>query len=456
MNNLNISKIFFYATIIIVAFSISFGYGLYSGVRENWIVKLVRSIKADVVVVLEEITNLSKTRPIHFLQPARYEGSGVTINKIANDKGELVFLSGFFEDSNEIRLIQRNGEIVARWIVRFSEIFPDPGHLKSPPATDWNIDIHGAVALPDGAVVFNFENGGLVKLDRCGDVIWTLARTSHHSIDLAEDGGFWVPGRNYYNTDQTSPFPPFIPPFSEDTIMKISHDGTIVTEISVPKLFYDNDLDFLLTSTGESIGPKQKWDEELLHLNKITELKSNIADDFPSLNAGDLLLSLRQYNMIFAVDPNEKIIKWWKIGPWKRQHDPEFIPGGKIIVFNNNIYRSAFGNGPDLSSLDIARVSNIIEFDTVTGKHKIIYGEKRNQELLSVIRGKHEYMSHGGLLITEFEGGRVLETDTSGQIVWEYINRYNQDEVAELTEARLYSTNYFNVTNWSCETKTNR
>ncbi len=65
-------------------------------------------------------------------------------------------------------------------------------------------------------------------------------------------------------------------------------------------------------------------------------------------------------------------------------------------------------------------------------------------------------MSHGGLLITEFEGGRVLETDTTGQVVWEYINRYKQDEVAELTEARVYPANYFNVMNWSCEANTNK
>ena len=65
-------------------------------------------------------------------------------------------------------------------------------------------------------------------------------------------------------------------------------------------------------------------------------------------------------------------------------------------------------------------------------------------------------MSHGGLLITEFEGGRVLETDTPGQVIWEYINRYDQDEVAELTEARVYPVNYFEVTDWSCEANNNQ
>ena len=451
IKNLYFSKILFYATIFAVALGISFGYGLYSGKERNWAFRFLKSIKEDVKVVSEEATTISKVHPKHFIHPARYDGSGVTVNKTGPDKEELVLLSGFFKDTNELRLIRRNGDIVVRWKVKFSEIFPDPSYLESPPSTDWNIDTHGAVALPDGSIVFNFDYGGLVKIDRCGHVLWTHESPSHHSIELAEGGGFWVPGRIYHGASEPSPFPPFPPPFVEDTIMKISGDGTLISEISVPQLFYDSGLESLLTSTGEEIESKQKWDKEILHLNKIAELKSDIANDFPLFNVGDLLLSLRKYNMLLVVDPETKTIKWWKIGPWVRQHDPEFIPGGKIIVFNNNSYRTAFGDGPDISSLDTPRVSNIIELDPVTGKHRIIYGGKPNQELLTVIRGKHEYLSGGGLLITEFEGGRVLETDASGQILWEYINRYKKGEVAEITEARLYPANYFNVTDWSCE-----
>lgn len=456
MKNMYISKILFYTIIVVTFLGISFSYGLYSGVTENWVFRFAHSIKANVKIVFDEKDNLLKTRPKYFLQPARYEGFGVTLDKTGIDKGELVFLSGFFEDGNELRLLRRNGDIVARWVVKFTEMFPDSSHLNEPPSTDWNIDTHGAIALPDGSVVFNFEYGGLVKLDRCGDVLWTLAIPSHHSVEFAEDGGFWVPGRKFHEAGQTSPFPPFSPPFYEDTILKISNNGEMIFELSVPELFYENGLETLLTSNGESIGPKFKWDKELVHLNKIAELKSDIADDFPLFNAGDLLLSLRQYNMILVVDPNTKTIKWWQIGPWKRQHDPEFIPGGKIIIFNNNIYKSIYSTDRYVTNLDFPRISNIIELDPVTREHRVIYGEKRNQELLSVVRGKHEFMPHGGLLISESEGGRVLEIDANDQLIWEYINRYSQDEVAEITEARVYPANYFNVTDWSCETNINK
>jgi hypothetical protein len=135
-----------------------------------------------------------------------------------------------------------------------------------------------------------------------------------------------------------------------------------------------------------------------------------------------------------------------------RQHDPEFVPGGKLIVFNNNIYAAAFGkSGGQVCSVSVPRVSNIVEIDPVSDEHRVIYGGVSGQEMLSIIRGKLELTRHGGLLVTEFEGGRVFETDATGRIIWEYINRYDSDEVAEITEARIYPTNYFKVSDWSCE-----
>jgi hypothetical protein len=54
-------------------------------------------------------------------------------------------------------------------------------------------------------------------------------------------------------------------------------------------------------------------------------------------------------------------------------------------------------------------------------------------------------------MITEFEGGRAFEVDPAGKIVWEYINRYDETRITELTEARLYSADHFEVSDWSCE-----
>jgi hypothetical protein len=68
-----------------------------------------------------------------------------------------------------------------------------------------------------------------------------------------------------------------------------------------------------------------------------------------------------------------------------------------------------------------------------------------------VTRGKVDATPGDGLFITEFDGGRIFETDATGQIVWQYINRYDDDEVSEITEARLYAGDYFTVADWTCD-----
>ena len=55
------------------------------------------------------------------------------------------------------------------------------------------------------------------------------------------------------------------------------------------------------------------------------------------------MISLRNYNLLFVVDPDTWKVKWYQIGPWRRQHDPEFNGDGTITVFNNNTYRLDLG-----------------------------------------------------------------------------------------------------------------
>ncbi len=448
----DIAKLLFYAVTICVVIGVPFAYGLYSAHKQNAVYETVSELTSSTLeslhITAEEASTLTKIRPKHFLQPARYEGHGVTIN-IVPDGDEFIFMAGFFDGDNGLRLIKRDGTVIARWQVRFFDIFADADHATYPPATDWNVDTDGALILPDGSVVFNFEYAGLVKLDRCGQVVWSLAKSTHHSVEAAEGGGFWVPGRQHL-TEGTSPFPPFSMPILADTIMKISEDGEVLAEFLVPELFYDNGLEALLTATGESFWPLLEGDHEILHLNKIEELTSDIADDFPMFEAGDLMLSLRTRNLILVMAPDTRKIKWWKIGPWFRQHDPEFRAGGIIRIFNNNIYRDVWEPEAEVTLPSVERVSNIIEVDPVSNEYNVIYGGKEGQEMLTVIRGKHEVTANGGLLITEFEGGRVFETDSAGRTIWEYVNRYDADDVAEITEARVYPASYFSVADWVC------
>jgi hypothetical protein len=53
-------------------------------------------------------------------------------------------------------------------------------------------------------------------------------------------------------------------------------------------------------------------------------------------------------------------------------------------------------------------------------------------------------------MVAEFEGGRAFQIDVAGEIVWEYINRYDDRLIYEVTEALPRPATYFTVTDWSC------
>ena len=169
-----------------------------------------------------------------------------------------------------------------------------------------------------------------------------------------------------------------------------------------------------------------------------------MAGAFPTFRAGDLAISLRTHNLVLVVDPRNWRVKWHQTGPWLRQHDPWFLPDGAISVFNNNAYK--FELDPGLRSNPAGqRVSNITKVYPSTGRATIVYGGNERQSFLTVIRGKHQPTPEGGFLITEHEAGRVFEVDAQGEVVWEFINRYDAEQVLEITGALLYPREYFSV-----------
>jgi hypothetical protein len=465
-NAVDPSKAIFFTLVALALLGLSFAVGLQAGAERNGVYRFVTettsTISQSLRLTASEAPTLMGIRPSWFVQPSRYDGDGVTVNDPVNDPGDLILLAGFFDYTNELRLIRRDGTVVARWPISYSKLFPnaheffpdvDPELLPNAaaPQTDWNIDTHGALALPDGSVVFNFERAGLAKLDRCGRVVWTVRRRTHHSVERAEGGGFLVPGRRTI-LEGPSPFPPFEPPFEEDTILRIADDGRVLWERSVPRLLYDSGFEPVITSTNRGLGPGMRWHQEIVHLNKVDELTSDMARDFPMFEGGDLALSFRGLNMIMVIDGDVTRVKWWRMGPWIRQHDPEFKRGGTIVVFNNNIYSGWVFDTDDLTTpVSTPRVSNIVEVNPVSGETSILFGGRPGVELLTVTRGKVDVTPRGGLLITEQEGGRVIETDADQRVVWEYLNRYDASSVAEINEARLYPSDYFIVRDWRCD-----
>ncbi len=417
----------------------TFTAGLYSAVRENAAYDLVWGTLDKAKTLYEELPNLRGTEPIHFLRPARYPGQGVTINDPAAKQDDLILLSGFYDGNNKVRLIRRDGSIVNEWTLSAKALFPDATFFRDPPATDWNAITHGTIITPEGDIVFSFESGGVARLDRCGKPVWTTPGIlGHHSPNWMSDGGVVIAGGSRIEK-QTKDIPwPFSGPYWEDLVYKFSPDGKLVFHKPLTELFIENDMGAKLSSTGSF---KTRVGGEF-HLNEVEELPPAKAAAFPMFEAGDLLLSLRNWNMLLVTDKDAKTIKWWRVGPYIRQHDPDWDADGTITVFDNHsddTLDGAYSSG-----------SRIWRIDPATGTARTLYGGRPDQPMFSPERSTHQMQANGNILITEAQSGRALEVTPAGKVVWEYINRYDDSRVTWLHDAEAFDPSFFTVTDWNC------
>ncbi|MEZ5290889.1 MAG: arylsulfotransferase family protein [Vicinamibacterales bacterium] len=427
------------------AFVLVFAYGFVVGAQNVFPYALLR-FGIDAVRQLSAWRTDFGVRPEVFLQPATRPGNGVIGHVEGRPAPGLTLIVAFFGEGHELRLIRADGTVVRRWPLRYFDLFPDSSHVlpaADRPKTEWNVEPHDGLALPDGSVVVNFENKGLAKLDRCGGVVWTLPRMAHHVISPNADGTFWVGGRRY--VEGPSPYPPLSTPFHEETAMRVSAGGQVLQEVSILKAVLDGAPGAFY---GGPSGEVPRGD--MLHLNDIEELPADIADRFPRMSAGDLLLSMRDLSLLMVMNPTTGQVVWRRVGRWIRQHDPDFKPDGTISVFSNNPlpdFASSTGAGGRQGPLG---ASTIIDLDPVTGATTVAYGGSADGHFYTPIRGKHEWLSNGDLLIVEANAGRVFEVAPDGEVVWDYVNRYDDRDVAVVYQARRYAEDYFTVSDWSC------
>src|SRR5205807_7980899 len=94
--------------------------------------------------------------------------------------------------------------------------------------------------------------------------------------------------------------------------------------------------------------------------------------------------------------------------------------------------------------------STILEVDPTNGTVIRTFGAVPGQPMYTPERGKHQRLENGNILITETDSGRVLEIDGTGHLVWEFINRFDDQSVAIVTQATRYKPDYFAVRDWAC------
>lgn len=311
-----------------------------------------------------------------------------------------------------VDVVDADGSAVQSWSIQWWQVWPEqPDYLewveipKNRPGTH----IHGAEILDNGDLVFNFEHLSLVRMNPCGEVVWRLPYRTHHSIFVAEDGTLWVSAQRNHTTGLEE-LPLYGPNFIEPVILQVSQDGEILQEKSVFDLLRDNDRVGALYHSSQDNGyPETQGDT--LHLNDVEVFGESISPGV--FVPGDIMISLRNINTVMVFDRKWNL-KYSVTDEFVRQHDPDFIDGNLISIFDNhNTTRRESGSTP---------FSRILIKDASNGQTTVAFEGTEEKPFFTGIMGKHQWLDNGNLLLSESRYGRALEISPAGEQVWELYN----------------------------------
>jgi len=258
-------------------------------------------------------------------------------------------------------------------------------------------------------------------MDSCGKIVWKLPYRTHHSVSRNDEGNFWVSGMSW-QASALAQYPHLYPPYVNEYLLLVSPDGEILREVSILEALYMSDHIGLI-----AVGRTRR---DVTHMNDVEELSAELADDFPMFEQGDLLVSLRNLNLLVVIDGKTERIKWFFTHPLLRQHDSDFISGGLISVYDN---RDEYAE-----SASVLGGSRILQINPATGEYVKVYPTAADQPFYSQAGGKHQYLSNGNILLTEPTAGRILEVTAAGETVWSWQAEPWGEWVPEVLEGTRY------------------
>jgi hypothetical protein len=439
----NWQKAYFFLSVIVVAFLC----GAAAEIFQFFPYKHLAHA-ADALVDLEHNWRAYTILPqARFLEKNDFGGHGVLLYDKDRAFNGVTLYSGIEKKRLALKLIDMHGNLLHEWTVSFNELWPKAGHLDHQPG-DLHQSITGAMLLKNGDVIFDMYRVGMVRMDRCGNVIWKLPIRAHHQFNPSLTGGLWVPcevsGEKQYGKENGGLDTPSLKLRNPEEICEISAGGRLLRTIDPVEAFFRNGLGPMLLPSGlteyKSYHFKSNGDT-FTHLNDIEVVTEKLASAFPMFKAGDLLLSLCTQNLLAVMDPETEVIKWTMRGPFFNQHDPDLLPNGKIRVFDN------LGANLDRAEKDGSR---ILEIDPATEKVRTVYDSNKDNFFYSETQGNDQTLDNGDLMIVESLRGRIFEVTPKGDIVWSFVSNWNDDKVVIIDEATRYPLDYVDFTKKSC------
>ena len=311
---------------------------------------------------------------------------GVTLNLDGAMAGLNLLV---YQSHPQIYLVENSGKIVHSW--------------KAGPHTWFHAEL-----LPGGNLLVLSEKDDLVqKLDWDSKVVWSLRRQVHHSVVRSDSGDVYVLGMaevalpRFMSHKRAS---------LDNLVLVLSSEGVVKKELALSKLLLESDIP--LEKMRAAIAKNDTDDAaypDPFHANTIEVIRRDVFKGTVKLfKRGDLLVCIRNLNLIVAVDlDRERIVWFWGMKHLDRPHHPSLLKSGNILIFDNGSFR---------------KYSRVVELDPRTGTIAWQYVTTPRDSFYSNTSGSCQRLPNGNTLITDSLRGRVFEVAPRGDLVWEFFS----------------------------------
>ena len=362
--------------------------------------------------------NIEKQHPHEIMWPEGLAPRAEVPSAISRD--EMTLIEAFRDGVFGLYLVNGEGEIEHRWSIPESVYRAALPHGEDGMRDDFKWT-DGSHLYPNGDVVFTLDYYGVVRMDRCSAPQWVLPGEYHHALFVDHDGDIWTPYREIIN-DPMPEYPWIEPPFGLEGAARISPDGVLQEVFYLPEAAVGG-ADFEgLIAQGRQSEPRTV-DPDITHLNDVEIIGADFAAANPQFNVGDIIVSMRTLDAVAVIDRETGKFKFSLAGMMLRQHDPDALPNGNLLIFDNRMEKGQHNALTYIPEGQWFGGSRIFEINPRTQEIVWTYEGDEENPFFTSIQGKHESLDNGNVLIVETEGGRVFEVErATGDIVWQFNN----------------------------------
>lgn len=330
------------------------------------------------------------------------ESYGVTLHDPARAvAGWNLYSSGH---APEALLMDMEGEVLHRWSYDYADL-PGAAPMEHPSQNAWR----RVELLPGGDLLAIHEGLGLLRLDKDSNLRWYWPGSAHHDLAATADGNLLVLARKPTVRSKWNPRAALL----EDFVVELSPEGEELRRVSVYGALGRSVWANRLTAAAAAGG-------DVLHTNSLEVVGESLAERLVQVQAGQVLLCLRELPAVCTLDLDAKVITWLRSGDWGQPHEPTQLPNGELLLFDN------MGN---------QGYSRVLQFAPESGEVSWSYGGDPPPSFFSIFCGAARRLPGGNTLASVSCAGMALELDPGGDVVWRFVSPHRAGPEKELVAA---------------------